>query len=186
MNNFIYDDETEKKRNRSDGENSAITSKDGRGCGKKEISFEEALAIAGKRRRHVSYANQTALHRRPPPFHPHFSSSHLPLSLDRPVSRKKEIQDIIYLYIYIYVYINNNFRFRCCDIYFETRRDDDTAENSWISRSPESANHPSIHPLLSPRPAVVLLSSLIIDPPGRSSAAELVFLSAVSPSLPGL
>jgi hypothetical protein len=39
-------------------------------CGwEKEISFREPLAIAGKRRRHVSYANQTALHRRPP-FHP--------------------------------------------------------------------------------------------------------------------
>ena len=139
---------------------------------RKRYFFWGALAIAGKRRRHVSYANQTALHRRPP-FHPSaiFFLPSLSLSRSPCVLRKKRYYIYIYRYMYIY-----NFRFRCCDIYFETRR---RHRREFLDFQKPRIGESSI-PSSSPRPAVVLLSSLIDDPDQPLNSSSFPFPSSVA------
>ena len=60
----------------------------------KGFFFSGALAIAGKSRRHVSYANQTALHR-PPPLHRVFLPPSFPSDLS-PFQEREE--NIFYIY----------------------------------------------------------------------------------------
>ena len=77
----------------------------------------------------------------------------------------------------MHTHIYNIIIFAFAAAIYTLRRDDDTAENSWISRSPESANHPL---LISPRPAVVLLSSLIDDPDQPLNSSSFPFPSSVA------
>ena len=166
-------------------ENWAITSKDGRGAGKRVFlsgSFSYRRKEPSTR---LLYANQTALHR-PPPLHLAFFfplRSHL-ISLPFKKERKKILYiSYIYTYIYTYIYIHiyiyisiyiyiYNFRFPRCDIYSTWR---DTAENSWISRSPESSNPLLICPS-SRRPLLPYRSGrwILLLPPWSFYPAEQV------------
>lgn len=100
--------------------------------------------------------------------------SHLSLSpFQDKKKRKKDIIYIIYRYTYIYIYII--FAFLAAIYTLSTSHD--TAENSWISRSPESAseNNPLRTSPSSRRPLL----------PYRSGpAAEFVFLASLALLLP--